>query len=286
MKDGSAVRSRLSSLISGLLFPVFCFSLSTHFVGGRYRPAALRFEPRPSCALLAVILSAACAQDPPRAIATPTPAANTPAPAARNRVMGTGEGRLPEPFTIEQRLLEAVRRNDRRTVELALERGASIHSKDDLARSVVFLAVLDAGDLDLVRWLHEKGGAVDEPDTGGRTALSFAAANGQLDIARYLVEQAALVDRADVQKRTPLFHAALNDRREVIAFLLDRGAQVNQRDQFGDTPLIVACAKGYGDTAKLLLSRGADPTLKDQEGRTARERAAAGTNVCLQLGAQ
>lgn len=237
-------------------------------------------------ALVASLLAAACARETPPAVATPTAAAHTPAPAARNLVMGTGEGRLPEPFTIEQRLLDAVRRNDRRTIELALERGASIHAKDDLARSTVFLAVLDAGDLELVRWLHAKGAVVDEPDVGGRTALSFAAANGQLDIARYLVEQGAVADRADVQKRTPLFHAALNDRRDIVVFLLDRGADVNHRDQFGDTPLIVACAKGYGEMAKLLLDRGADPTIPDQEGRTARERAAPGTEVCMQLGAK
>jgi ankyrin repeat protein len=196
--------------------------------------------------------------------------------------MGTGEGRDPEPFTIEQRLLEAVRRNDRPTIERALARGASIHSKDDLGRNTVFLAVLDADDLGLVRWLHEKGAAVDDADRGGRTALSFAAAHGRLDMARYLVEQGAAVDRADIQQRTALFHAALNDRREVVAFLLDRGAAVNQRDQFGDTPLIVACAKGYGEMATLLLQRGADAELKDQEGRTARERASAGTDACLQ----
>lgn len=237
-------------------------------------------------ALAALLLVAACEQQAPPSAATPAPATPIAAPAARNLAMGTGEGRDPEPFTIEQRLLDAVRRNDRPTVEGALARGAGIQSKDDLGRNPVFLAVLDAGDLDLVRWLHDKGAAIDEADTGGRTALSFAAANGRLDITRYLVEQGAAVDRPDVQQRTPLFHAALNDHRDIAAFLLDRGAGANQRDQFGDTPLIVACAKGFGDMATLLLQRGADPALKDQEGRTARERAAAGTDACLRLGAQ
>lgn len=233
-------------------------------------------------AMLIVLLLAACETPatPPPATPTPKPVAESAAP-ARNLAMGTGEGRDPEPFTVEQRLLDAVRRNDRPMIEKALARGAGIDSEDDLGRNPVFLAVLDAGDLDLTRWLHERGAAVDEADVGGRTALSFAAAHGRLDLARYLVEQGAAVDRADAQKRTPLFHAALTDSREVAAFLLDRGADVNQRDQFRDTPLIVACAKGYGEMATLLLKRGADPTLKDQEGRTARERAAAGTEACL-----
>jgi ankyrin repeat protein len=195
--------------------------------------------------------------------------------------LGIGEPRNPEPYTLDQRLLDAVTRSDRPTIERALQRGAHLGAKDDIGRSVVLRAVLDAGDLDLVRWLHARGAVLDEPDRGGRTALSFAAANGQLEIVRYLVENGAAVDRADVQRRTPLFHAALGNHRDVAALLLDHGARIDVHDQFGDTPLIVACAKGYADMATLLLRRGADPALKDQEGRTARERAAAGTAPCL-----
>ncbi len=209
----------------------------------------------------------------------PSPALTVPAP--RGPVLGIGEARKPQPFTLEQRLLDAVSRGDRKTIERTLEHGTTLRARDDIGRSVVVLAVLDAGDLELVKWLHAQGATLDEPDNGGRTALSFAAANGQLEIVRYLADNGADVNRRDVQQRTPLFHAALGDHRDSVAFLLDRGGDVNARDQFGDTPLIVACAKGYGGTAALLLRRGADATLKDQEGRTARERAAAGTAACL-----
>lgn len=199
----------------------------------------------------------------------------------RKPPLGIGEPRVPQPFTIEQRLLDAVSRGDRQTIERALEHGAKLSAKDDIKRSVVLLAVLDAGDLELVRWLHTKGAALDEPDAGGRTALSFAAANGRLDMVRYLVENGAVVDGADVQGRTPLFQAATGNHVDVAGFLLDRGANANVRDQFGDTPLIIACSKGNGDVAMLLLQRGADPTLKDQEGRTAQERAEPGTAACI-----
>lgn len=234
-------------------------------------------------ALPILSLAVACrGEAPPAKVRTPSPPRATPAAAgaARNLAMGTGEARRPEPFTVEQRLLDAARRGDRATIERALERGASLDARDDIGRNALFLAVLDAGDLDLVRWLREKGAALDEADTGGRTPLSFAAANGQLEIARYLVGQGAAIDRRDVQQRTPLFHAALGDHRDVAALLLERGADVNARDQFGDTPLIVACAKGHTQMAGFLLAHGADPELRDQEGRTAAERAAAGTDVC------
>jgi ankyrin repeat protein len=195
-------------------------------------------------------------------------------------VLGLGEPRKPEPFTIEQRLLDAVRRDDRPTAERALARGAPIGARDDIGRGVVLLAVLDAHDLDLARWLHGRGAAVDEADNGGRTPLSYAAADGRADIVTWLLEQKAAVDRRDVQQRTPLFHAALGDHPDVIAVLIARGADANARDQWQDTPLIVACAKGNAGAATFLLQHGADPALKDQEGRTARERAAPGTTPC------
>jgi ankyrin repeat protein len=197
--------------------------------------------------------------------------------------MGTGEPRNPQPFTMDQRLLDAVQRDDRATVERALERGASIAAKDELGRTVVLLATMDAGDADLVRWLHAKGAALDLPDANGRAAVSFAAADGRLDILRYLAEQGADLHRRDVQQRTPLFHAALGDHPDVLGFLVEHGADVNVRDQFGDTPLIVACAKGHAASAAFLLAHGADPTARDQEGRSARDRSAPDTAPCRDL---
>lgn len=235
----------------------------------------------------------ACSQgSPPASAPTAAPrspqaeATEAPAEASRpavNRALGLGEVRNPEPFTLDQRLLAAVSHNDRPTIERALELGAKIQAKDDLRRSTLFLAVMDAQSLDLVRWLYEKGVPVDDADVSGRTPLSFAADDGLIDIVRYLVEQGAVVDTPDVQKRTPLMHAAGADHPDVIAYLADHGADVNAPDQFGDTPLIAACGKGNVASATLLLQRGADATIKDQEGRTAKERSAPAAEPCLRL---
>jgi ankyrin repeat protein len=238
------------------------------------------------CALLV----AACSGGPPptpapspsaAAVFTPFPEGSA-APAV-NRALGLGEVRNPEPFTIDQRLRDAVSRNDRPTIERALAHGADIRAKDDLGRSTLLLAVMDAQSLELVRWLHEKGVPVDEADVSGRTPLSFAADRGDFPVARYLLERKAAVDSRDMLGRTPLMHAAGADHPQVIGLLLEHGADVNVQDQFGDTPLIVACAKGNVKSATLLLERGADPKLKDQEGRTAKERSAPEAAPCLAL---
>ncbi|MCP4038951.1 MAG: ankyrin repeat domain-containing protein, partial [bacterium] len=116
--------------------------------------------------------AALCAADSPSGGAT----------GERNLIMGTGEARQPQPFTREQRLLDAVRRGDRATVEVALELGVAVDTADDLQRSALLLAARDAGDTDLVRFLHERGGAIDRADASGRTPLSYAASTGRLEL--------------------------------------------------------------------------------------------------------
>ncbi len=234
---------------------------------------------RAACRALPLLLAAAAgAATPPPG--TPASAATAKPAGPPRHVLGLGEPRKPEPFTIEQRLLDAVRRDDRPTVERALARGAPIGARDDIGRGVVLLAVLDAHDLDLARWLHTRGAAMDEADNGGRTPLSYAAADGRADTVAWLIEQGAMIDRRDVQQRTALFHASLANAADVLAVLVGHGADPNARDQWQDTPLIVACAKGNTAAATFLLAHGGDPVLKDQEGRTARERAAPGMTVC------
>lgn len=197
-----------------------------------------------------------------------------------NRAMGIGEPREPAPFTREQRLLHAVRTNDRATVLRALELGVSVDARDDLGRSALLLAVRDARDLDLVKLLHERGAAIDTPDAGGRTPLSWAAARGRLDLVRYLLAEGASVDRADAQGRTPLFYAAIGDHADAVRLLAERGAAIDVADRREETPLIGACAKQAGAAARVLLDLGADPTRTDRRGRTAGERARGRTPVC------
>ena len=194
--------------------------------------------------------------------------------------LGIGEPRKAEPFTLEQRYLDAARRGDRATLERALELGVAVDAKDDLQRSALLLAAKDAGSLELVQLLHAKGAAVDEPDLGGRTPFSYAAGEGRLEIARWLLEQGAQLDRPDGEGRRPLFHTVGGGHREVVAFLLDQGADPNAADHFRDTPLMLACVQGRAEIAALLLQRGADPARRNQEGRTAADRAAPGTDVC------
>jgi ankyrin repeat protein len=200
-----------------------------------------------------------------------------------NPAFGTVEAPAPAPFTLEQRYLDAARRGDRATLERALERGVALEARDDLGRGALLLAAKDAGSLDLVRWLAQRGAASDAPDAAGRAALSFAAAEGRVDLVQVLAGLGAEIDRRDEDGRTPLFHAASLGHRPAAAELLARGASANVADRFGDTPLMLACAKGDRAMAELLVAHGADPGKRDQEGRIAAQRGAAGPATCADL---
>ena len=191
------------------------------------------------------------------------------------------EQRAPEPYTLEQRFLEAARQGDIPTLQKALAKGVSPAAQDDLHRNALLLAARDAGSLEAVRFLRQRKVAVDSPDLGGRAAISWAAGEGRLALVRELAGAGAQIDRRDEDGRTPCFQAVLGDHREVVMFLLDKGADVNSADRYADTMLMQACAKGLAEMATLLLERGADPARKDQEGRTASDRAApAAAAVC------
>jgi ankyrin repeat protein len=226
-------------------------------------------------ALLWVLAVACGGSDDTTPAATPREA--TPPP------LGIGEPRAPEPYTLEQRFLEAARQGDRATLEKALARGVDVNTRDELGCSALLLAVRDPGDLASVELLEARGAQSDGPDSNGRTPLSWAAGLGRLELMRHLLERGAQLDGLDRSRRTPLFHAVLGDHRDAVTLLLDAGAQVDPADEFGDTPLMLACAKNFEAMASLLLARGADPTRRNQEGRTARDRAAPTAKACLAL---
>jgi len=193
------------------------------------------------------------------------------------------EALKPSPFTLEERYLDAARRGDMATLKLCLDKGVEADAKDGFSRSALLLAVLNARNLEMVKFLRSRGLAIDAPDVRGRTPLGYAAGNGQLEMVSYLLEQGAEADRKDGQGQTPLYHAVLIGSNETALRLLAAGADIDARDQFGDTPLMGACNKGFDDIARMLVEKGADPSLADQEGRTARERAPAGASFCREL---
>ncbi len=74
---------------------------------------------------------------------------------------------------------------------------------------------------------------------GGSTLLSTAALHGQLDIAKYLIERGAKVDATNNDGNTPLHVAAFLCRTEIVQLLLDHSGSITQKNNRGETPINV-----------------------------------------------
>eukprot|EP00456_Euglypha_rotunda_P024784 TRINITY_DN20201_c0_g1_i5.p1 TRINITY_DN20201_c0_g1~~TRINITY_DN20201_c0_g1_i5.p1 ORF type:complete len:250 (-),score=38.33 TRINITY_DN20201_c0_g1_i5:12-722(-) len=119
----------------------------------------------------------------------------------------------------------------------------------------------------------ERPGNIDKRDTGGLSALSWAAAFGRKEAAQILCEGKANVDLLTQAGATPLFIASENGNHEIVAILAKHKASLNLPKKLsGSTPLIRATEKGNTEVVRTLLHFGADPTLTDLNGKTALTR--------------
>jgi ankyrin repeat protein len=94
--------------------------------------------------------------------------------------------------------------------------------------------------------------------------LIRAADNDQLEIVKFLVEKGVDVDAATVDGVTPLMYASQNGYVEIMGYLISHGADVNAAPNNGVTPLIGAVRTGHYDAVKMLLEAGAKADAKDE----------------------
>jgi ankyrin repeat protein len=91
----------------------------------------------------------------------------------------------------------------------------------------------------------EKGAELDSKDDCGGTSLSMAAANGNEVVVRLLLEKGAELDSRDESGWTPLLWAAANGHEAVARLLLEKGAEPGSKDKCGGTPLLWAIERGH-----------------------------------------
>jgi ankyrin repeat protein len=127
------------------------------------------------------------------------------------------------------------------------------------------------GHLGLVRWLLDKGAAINERDDACCTALWWACARGRSPVVRLLLERGADPTIAGLGGWTPLMAASSGACLEVVRLLLGHSSgkiTISQRDEDGRTALWLACLDGRGGFVRALLEGGADPTIADNDGTT------------------
>ena len=124
------------------------------------------------------------------------------------------------------------------------------------------------GNIEVVRFLLEKGADMDKATNNGTYPLLMACLEGHLEVVQLLADKGADIDRALNNSCTPLYIACWKGRLEVARLLLEKGADVNKATNDGATPLYIACKKGHLEVVGLLVERGADMDKAKNSGAT------------------
>ncbi|MFP6694769.1 MAG: ankyrin repeat domain-containing protein [Pirellulales bacterium] len=107
---------------------------------------------------------------------------------------------------------------------------------------------------------------------GGSTPLSDAALYGQLDIAKYLIERGAKVEATNEDGNTPLHVAAFLCRAEIVTLLQKRGGSAYRKNGRGETPIDVVSSPWTEQLADFYTGIGNAIGLKLDLKRMERER--------------
>jgi ankyrin repeat protein len=151
-------------------------------------------------------------------------------------------------------------------VQLLLNRGADIESKDNQTGQTPLLWAVEKGHEAVVQVLLDKGANIESRDIqNGRTPLIWAINNGHEAIVQLLLAMGANIESEDIQTRgTPLMWAVRSGHEGIIRLLLEWGANIESRAiQTERTPLIWAVGDGHEAIVQLLLDRGTDIESRD-----------------------
>jgi ankyrin repeat protein len=151
----------------------------------------------------------------------------------------------------------AARSGKKELMEFLLEKGAT---EDIFAAAIV-------GHTDKVAaFLKQDPKLINATDSGGKTALHWAALYGQTKVMELLLAGKADVNSLDEDGFTPLHWAATFNQSDAVRLLLANKADMNLKVQkYGWTALRLAVIHGHLATAEALLNGGADPNVKDEE---------------------
>jgi uncharacterized protein len=130
----------------------------------------------------------------------------------------------------------------------------------------------EGGRVGVVRWLLDKGAAINARALGGFTSLWYACADARLPVVKLLLERGADPTIATAGGgSTPLMVASIQNNLEIVRLILGNPSGKDAIDHLnihGETALRLACYWGRGGVARALLENGADPTIADNDGIT------------------
>lgn len=174
-------------------------------------------------------------------------------------------------------LIESAKVGDIAQVQDLVERGAD----PNYSWIPPFMWAYFERNVDIAKYLIEKGGNVNHDVFSEGVLLSFAARDGELQFCEYLIDVGADVNHVMPKGgETPLHNAAEAKHLGAVELLISHGAEVNRQAKHGEselefgpmdgeTPLHIAAVFSPIGIIRILLGHGADKTIRNFSGMSA-----------------
>jgi len=170
----------------------------------------------------------------------------------------------------------------RETVQVLLEHGADVNTRDECGRTALhFTAIGENEELfrlcrsknpnvkgEIAKLLLSRGANVNAQTEKGTTTLHAASGQGYVKLVEALLQYNADVNTKFKNDVTPLHTATYNGHIEIVKVLLKFGANVDSKDKCGRTALYWASKKGQKQIVTALLEHGADINVTTEKNRT------------------
>ena len=172
-------------------------------------------------------------------------------------------------------LFDAVEQGSLHRAEEALEKGASLNTRDEYGNPPLVRAALHR-DEPMIRFLVARGADTD-PEKLTRNKLTPLRAlfmdnrRGAeiLSMVRFLVEHGASIQWEGPLGESLLEPAVVQDLIPEMEYLIARGLDVNSPNEHGKTPLMTAALVDNTNALELLMESGADLNQRDTMGMNA-----------------
>uniref|UniRef100_A0A336N437 CSON006168 protein n=1 Tax=Culicoides sonorensis TaxID=179676 RepID=A0A336N437_CULSO len=170
-------------------------------------------------------------------------------------------------------LHDAISRSNLEIVKYLIDRGADVNAKDSNERTALH-EVAKHSNLEIVKYFIDHGADVHAKDSNKRTALHEVAKHSNLEIVKYFIDHGAdhcmNLLLAQILKLTALHESIISSNLEIVKYLIDHGAEVNAKDK-DDNTVLHSCFEGMfldEDIFILLIQQGANINLENNQGFT------------------